>query len=121
MKNPLLGFCLLSATLFSTVTNAQDWEKRHAFAKTYFGAGAYYMPSLNPGTVIDANGNLQSFEKAAFMSPSVNIGATHFWGHADFYVSITTTDITFGENAIENNYRLGTFTGLRLYPYYRSG
>ena len=26
-------------------TNAQDWEKRHAFAKAYFGAGAYYMPS----------------------------------------------------------------------------
>ena len=117
MKNPLLGFCLLSATLFSTVTNAQDWEKRHAFAKTYFGSGAYYMPSLHPGTVIDANGNLQSFEKAAFMSPAVNIGATHFWGHADFYVSITTTDITFDENAVESNYRLGTFTGLRLYPY----
>ena len=51
------------------------------------------------------------------MTPAVNIGAPHFWGHADFYVSITTTDITFGENAIENNYRLGAFTGLRLYPY----
>ena len=117
MKNHILGFCLLTATLFSTPTNAQDWEKRHAFAKAYFGAGAYYMPTLNPGTVLGVDGNLQSFEKAAFMTPAVNIGATHFWGHADFYVSITTTDITFGENTIENNYRLGTFTGLRLYPY----
>ena len=117
MKNPVLGFCLLAATLFSTPTNAQDWEKRHAFAKAYFGAGAYYIPTLNPGTVLGVDGNLQSFEKAAFMTPAVNIGATHFWGHADFFVSITTTDITFGENTIENNYRLGTFTGLRLYPY----
>lgn len=117
MKNPILGFCLLAANLFSTPTNAQDWEKRHAFAKAYFGAGAYYIPTLNPGTVLGVDGNLQSFEKAAFMTPAVNIGATHFWGHADFYVSITTTDITFGENTIENNYRLGTFTGLRLYPY----
>lgn len=117
MKNHILGFCLLTATLFSTRTNAQDWEKRHAFAKAYFGAGTYYMPTLNPGTVLGVDGNLQSFEKAAFMTPAVNIGAPHFWGHADFYVSITTTDITFGENAIENNYRLGTFTGLRLYPY----
>ena len=117
MKNHILGFCLLIATLFSTPTNAQDWEKRHAFAKAYFGTGAYYMTTLNPGTVLGVDGNLQSFEKAAFMTPAVNIGATHFWGHADFYVSITTTDITFGENTVENNYRLGTFTGLRLYPY----
>lgn len=46
MKNHILGFCLLAATLFSTPINAQDWEKRHAFAKAYFGAGAYYVPSL---------------------------------------------------------------------------
>ena len=117
MKNHILGFCLLIAALFSTPTNAQDWEKRHAFAKAYFGAGAYYMPTLNPGTVLGVDGNLQSFEKAAFMTPAVNIGATHFWGHADFYVSITTADISLGENTIENKYSLGTFTGLRLYPY----
>ena len=117
MKNGFLGFCLLTATFFSSVINAQDWEKRHAFAKAYFGAGAYYMPTLNPGAVLGADGNSLAFEKAAFMTPAINIGATHFWGHADFYVSITTTDITFGENTIENNYRLGTFTGLRLYPY----
>ena len=91
--------------------------KSATLAKAYFGAGVYYMPTLNPGTVLGVDGNSQSFEKAAFMTPAVNIGATHFWGHADFYVSITTTDITFGENAIENNYRLGTFTGLRLYLY----
>ena len=103
--------------VLSTVLNGQDWEKRHAFAKSYFGAGAYYMPTLNSGTILDVNGNLQSFEKAAFMTPAINIGATHFWGHADFYVSITTSDISLGENAIENKYSLGTFTGLRFYPY----
>ena len=117
MKNHILGFCLLAAALFSTPTNAQDWEKRHAFAKAYFGTGAYYMPTLNPGTVLGVDGNLQSFEKAAFMTPAINIGATHFWGHADFYVSITTADISLGENTIENKYSLGTFTGLRLYPF----
>ncbi|MDA7805377.1 hypothetical protein N9C15_01490 [Schleiferiaceae bacterium] len=117
MKNHIFGFCLLIMMFFSTVLNGQDWEKRHAFAKSYFGAGAYYMPTLNSGTILDVNGNLQSFEKAAFMTPAINIGATHFWGHADFYVSITTSDISLGENAIENKYSLGTFTGLRFYPY----
>lgn len=117
MKNHILGLCLLTAALFSTPTNAQDWDKRHAFAKAYFGAGAYYMPTLNPGTILDLNGNVQSFEKASYLTPAINIGATHFWGHADFYVSITTADISLGENTIENKYSLGTFTGLRLYPY----
>ena len=48
--------------------------KRHAFAKAYFGAGAYYMPTLNPGTVLGVDGNLQSFEKAAFMTPAEILG-----------------------------------------------
>jgi len=41
---------------------------------------------------------------------------THFWGYADFYVSINTTDIKFGNDEVDNSFRLGTFTGLRIYP-----
>ena len=102
---------LLPSTVFS-----QDWSKRHAFAKAYFGIGTYYIPQVNPGTILNNNGSAESFSKAPFMTPSINIGATHFWGYADFFISITTTDISLGKNTIENNYRLGTFTGLRAYP-----
>ena len=121
MKNLLLGFCLLTATLFSTPANAQDWEKRHSFAKAYFGTGAYYVPSLQNGLILNypltPGGGATEFSRSSFYTPSINIGATHFWGHADFYVSITTFDIKQSNSQVDYSYRLGTFTGLRLYPY----
>ena len=103
--------------LCSFYLNAQDWGKRHQFAKTYFGVSQYIVNNLSPGNYINENGTLQSFDKNGFITPSINIGATHFWGHADFYVSISTKDIKFGNDEMENSYRLGTFTGLRIYPF----
>ena len=108
---------LTSISLFSSfVLFAQDWKKRHQFAKTYFGVSQYIVNDLSPGNYINEDGEIQTFKKNGFVTPSINIGATHFWGHADFYVSISTKDIKFGNDDIENSYRLGTFTGLRVYP-----
>jgi hypothetical protein len=94
----------------------QDWEKRHQFAKSYFGVSNYIITSLSSGNYLTSSNQIATFEKSGFISPAVNIGATHFWGHADFYVSINTTDIKFQEDSLNNSYRLGTFTGLRIYP-----
>ena len=104
--------------LFFVISSAytQDWEKRHQFAKSYFGVSNYIITSLSSGNYLTSSNQIATFEKSGFMSPAVNIGATHFWGHADFYVSINTTDIKFQEDSIDNSYRLGTFTGLRIYP-----
>ena len=103
----------LSVSLFGY---AQDWDKRHAFAKTYFGVNNYFSGNLSAGKYLDENSRVQSFEKHSFFTPAINIGATHFWGHADFYVSIATKDIKRSQDEVENSYRLGTFTGLRVYP-----
>ena len=104
--------------LFFVISSAytQDWEKRHQFAKSYFGVSNYIITSLSSGNYLTSSNQIATFEKSGFISPAVNIGATHFWGHADFYVSINTTDIKFQEDSIDNSYRLGTFTGLRIYP-----
>ena len=104
--------------LFFVISSAytQDWEKRHQFAKSYFGVSNYIITSLSSGNYLTSSNQIATFEKSGFMSPAVNIGATHFWGHADFYVSINTTDIKLQEDSIDNSYRLGTFTGLRIYP-----
>ena len=96
--------------------NAQDWERRHKFAKTYFGISNYTSPNLSNGTFLNSKGDIQQFSRNGFLSPAINIGATHFWGYADFYVSVNTTDIKFGNDDLDNGFRLGTFTGLRIYP-----
>lgn len=121
VKKRILVFCLLIVTLLSTQSNAQEWEKRHAFAKAYFGAGAYYVPSLQNGLTLNYPltqvGGVSEFSRSPFYTPTINIGATHFWGHADFYVSITTADIKSNQSEVDYDYSLGTITGLRFYPY----
>ena len=89
-------------------------EKRHAFAK-HFGSGHITCPPSS-GYRYDVNGNLHPLKKRIHV-PRCKYWSSHFPGTRNFTTSITTTDITFDENAIESNYRLGTFTGLRLYPY----
>ena len=108
--------CITIGLVCSLFLRAQDWTKRHQFAKTYFGVSQYIVNDLSPGNCINEDGSIQRFAKNGFITPSINIGATHFWGHADLYVSISTKDIKFGEDELENSYRLGTFTGLRVYP-----
>ena len=113
----MIKFNLLIIIILCSVSlEAQDWTKRHQFAKSYFGVSQYIVNNLSTGNYINDNGEIQTFNKNGFITPSINIGATHFWGHADFYVSISTTDIKFGNDVVENSHRLGTFTGLRVYP-----
>jgi len=112
MKKALsIGLVLLSISL-----SAQDWEHRHNFAKTYFGVSKYISPSVGFGNFLNTNETVEDFNKSGLVSPAINIGATHFWGHADFYISINTIALNFDNNDIEYNYELGTFTGLRIYP-----
>ena len=107
---------ILIITVLSVNVNAQDWERRHKFAKTYLGVSNYISPNLSNGTFLNSNGDIQQFTRNGFLSPAINIGATHFWGYADFYVSINTIDIKFRNDDIDNGFRLGTFTGFRIYP-----
>ncbi|MEM9919676.1 MAG: hypothetical protein AAF990_16385 [Bacteroidota bacterium] len=110
---------LYSSLLLILASNlcAQDWERRHQFAKSYFGISNFIVPSLSNRSLLNEQGEVQSFERSGFLTPSINLGATHFWGHADFFISISTIDIKFGEDEIDNSIRLGTFTGLRIYPF----
>ena len=107
---------LLILLVFMPKGQAQDWEKRHAFAKSYFGLSNIILPNLQNGSFLDANNSIATFGRSGFLSPAVNIGATHFWGHADLYVSINTAPIKFGDDDLENSIYMGTFTGLRVFP-----
>ncbi|MDE0470923.1 MAG: hypothetical protein OXH57_03195, partial [Ekhidna sp.] len=114
MKRYLSAIIILICTIY---VHAQNWEKRHKFAKTYFGVSNYIVPRLSIGRFLDTNEDIQSFNRNGFLSPAINMGATHFWGYADFYVSINTSDIKFRDDELSNSFRLGTFTGCRVYPF----
>ncbi|WNJ19087.1 hypothetical protein [Pontibacter sp. G13] len=110
-------FLLVLLLLAIPVVHAQDWTRRHQFAKTYFGLSTFVAPNWSDGPFLNPDGQVQSYGRSGFGSPSINIGATHFWGYADFYISINTVGIKFQEDEIKNSIRLGTFTGCRVYPF----
>ncbi len=117
MKLLLPRLLLLVFLLCVAVLPAQDFKHRYKFAKAYFGLDANFVPSYGGSVFIDAQGDLKAFERQGFAVPAVNIGATHFWGHADFYVSITTVPLGGKDQPVETKTRLGAFTGLRVYPW----
>lgn len=110
----LLFFCATANT------NAQEYFKegknRLNFAKTYVELGGRYSPTFTGKT---ANGNsVQNFNNSASIAPYLNIGALHFWGHADFYISIPLAQAYINEKD-SSNFQLNqsVVTGARFLPW----
>ena len=65
--------------LIASNLSAQDAEKRHSFAKSYYGVDLNLVPKYGTSQFIDDNNNSIDFERNAYLNPAINIGATHFW------------------------------------------
>lgn len=118
----LLSICLIGFSVYGQVDSAQPQAKeplpkRYAFAKTYFGVDFNFTPSFGQSMYLNADGQLENFDRSGYITPHINIGATHFWGYADFYVSIGTANIKLGDDKVKVSPRAGTFTGFRIYPW----
>lgn len=110
--------------LFGLGTNhiiAQEYisegKNRLNFAKTYFEIGGQFSPSFTGKRVL-TNNTTQSFENSASIVPYLNIGGLHFWGHADFYISIPLTQLNFKKNDSTNfQFNQSVVTGARFLPW----
>ncbi len=109
---------VLFLVLITGKSTAQDFdpEKRYSFAKSYYGLDFSYVFNLSESAFLDGSNQLQSLTRNNFITPSLNIGATHFWGYADFFVSISTPPRKSEEDEIDNSIRFGALTGMRLFP-----
>ncbi len=115
MKKTLLYCFLLS---YGFMGYSQHEKDRFSFAKSYFGIDINYVPSYGESSFLNDQGNIQSFTRGSYFDIAPTIGGTHFWGHADFYVSLSAGRFNLKEdNIIENSTRLGAFTGFRIYPW----
>lgn len=112
MKPVLLIFsCLLLIACFS-----QEAKKdRYQFAHTYFGVETEFLPQNGSFTTINNQGGFNSKKLPSYTSTRFVIGGTHFWDHADFYVSIPIVDFSIkgSKDAFVGN---GVLTGFRYFP-----
>ena len=88
---------------------------RYRFAETYFGLEAEFNPQQNSFQSFK-NGELNSKQIPTTFSPRVLIGGTHFWGHADFYISLPLANIRInGNNGVFHTNSV--MTGFRCFPF----
>lgn len=119
LKAKKLAFVLFLG-LVANIGLSQDIDNeltRYKFAKTYYGVDFNFTPSFSDGLALDESGALTNFQRNAFLTPALNLGATHFWGHTDFYISINTANLKFQEDEYKNRASYRVFTGLRVYPF----
>src|SRR5690554_1783136 len=90
-----ITICCLSSSVFSQ-------KSRYRFAESYVGLATEFSPQNQPFAFIQ-NGVIQNKELASQLQPRILIGGTHFWGHADFYLSIPLTSIALSGSK-EANY-----------------
>ncbi len=104
------------AIIFTSSLQAQGPSKRYDFAKSYFGVDGILTPKYGSSAFLKGDGSKQDFTREGFFTPAINIGATHFWGFTDIYISIPIRNIAFRSQEIETSSDYGVFTGIRLYP-----
>ena len=111
MKSALF-LSLFLPFLFSV--NAQ--RNRYRFAETYFGFEGEFVSENTTFSYFNKDGVRKNEKVASTLSPRILIGGTHFWGHADFYISIPIVNLKLnGSKAL--NYNNDVLTGFRVLPF----
>jgi len=93
-----------------------DLKRRYSFAKSYFGVDFSYFYNLQQTSFLNRQNLIQELDRNNFITPAINFGATHFWGHADFFVSVATSSKKIRTDEVDNSIRFRAITGMRIFP-----
>jgi len=120
----LVALLLWATTALHAQTAEQDTtierlKRRTDFAKMYIGLD-YYRTTGGTTQFMGSNG-VQTATFAGTVSPRVLLGATHFWGHADFYIAIPVSQQQLPGN-LPTGLRAMSFvegleSGIRVFPW----
>lgn len=91
-----------------------EGRNRLNFAKTYFEAGGLLSPGFT-SKVSDGN-SVKEITNPASVMPFLNIGGIHFWGHADFYISIPLGQVNLRKDH-PFDLSQSVVTGARILPW----
>lgn len=91
-------------------------QTRFRFAQMHLGIDGQYIPPVRAG-YLSAAGEQRPFSTPSTYHPRFTIGATHFWGLMDFYVSFPLSAIQ-PKAAEVQDYSVSTnvATGARVHP-----
>jgi len=107
---------ILTFLVFKGMAQDLDLKRRYSFAKSYFGLDFNYFYNLQQTSFLNEQNQIQALDRNNFITPAINFGATHFWGHADFFVSVATSSIKIKTDDIDNSIGFKAITGMRIFP-----
>lgn len=110
---------LLFITICCLNTSTWSQKSRYRFAETYVGLATEFSPQHQTFSQIE-NGSFIQKDLPNQLHPRILIGGTHFWGHADFYLSIPLTSIALSGSK-QANYSNNVITGFRFFPFKLQG
>jgi len=104
-----IGLLMLHIVLLWGQVYIEGGKTRHRFAQLNIGTDIRYYP----GTLSKQTDNVQNYSSSlpGTIQNSIVIGGTHFWGHADFFVSIPVIS-SYGKE-----FRPGVETAFRYFPW----
>lgn len=108
-------FLLLVFANLSFIHAQEKKNNRYQFAHTYFGLESEFLPQNNNFTILNNDGTHNSQELPSILSKRFVIGGTHFWGHADFYISIPLFGLKL-KGSEQANISNGVLTGFKYFP-----
>lgn len=112
----MLGICLIGVPCDLSAQVYLEKQSRHRFAQLNFGIG-YQSSFGGSSNYLDAFGVEQAFDLPNIHGAKLYIGGTHFWGHADIYVSFPLFS-TFPEVADQDVFfTTGAETVFKYYPW----
>lgn len=110
------GVFFLFILVFNLVLGQEKTKSRYQFAHTYFGLETELLPQENEFTTLDSYGNLKTNPLPFSSSTRFIIGGTHFWSHADFYVSIPLLEFALSKSK-DAKISNGVLTGFKYFPF----
>lgn len=112
----LLAVWLVSASASTLAQKVVEQPTRFRFAQMHLGIDGQYIPPVRSG-YLSAVGEQRSFTTPGTYHPRFTIGATHFWGLMDLYVSFPLNAIRPKADEVED-YSVSTnvTTGARVHP-----
>lgn len=106
------GIALFGLQKLQAQPYIEGGKTRHRFAQLNLGTEFRTFPGNGTfTTTTDVDGNLSVSELETMHQALLTIGGTHFWGHADFYVSFPVF------SSSKTGYYPGVETGFRCYPW----
>lgn len=113
----LLFFILLLPVFLNAQAYSGGRHTRHRFAQGTFGFDLQYIGPVG-SFIVNGQEPPVAFETSGRMLPRLFIGGTHFWGHVEFFFTISTGNLLLAKSSgLKTQMRQDDIFGVKIYPW----